>query len=247
MARSLSAHAAPDSKTRRRRSTRDQILDSAEELFARYGMHDVMLKDVTDHVGVDPTLLHYYFKDKGDLFNAVASARVPITSASRLAALDAYATEAAGKPTIEGALRAYLETDAGKTAAGAMPFRNFGNLCAQMSKVPGCQTGVIDAEFDPVVLRLIDLLCLALPDCTRDDVLWGYHFLSGALMLTLARGDRLARLSGNACDGCDVSAARERLISFCAGGFRHMCEMRRQARVIEERKLDTRGEAVDFR
>jgi AcrR family transcriptional regulator len=196
MGRSASAAAAP----RKRPSTREQILDAAEELFSRYGLHDVMLRDVTGQVGVDHSLLHYYFKDKQELFDAVVARRTPITCAKRMAALDAYEAQADGN--------------------------YYGALAAQMSKVPECGTEIIDAHFDPVALRVIDLLEQALPGCPREDVFWGYHFVAGALMVTMARADRVDRLSGGACDTQDVSAMKDRLAQFMAGGFLHVCAAR---------------------
>ena len=37
---------------------------------------------------------------------------------------------------------------------------------------------LMDQHFDPVVLRLIDLLQRALPGCPRADIFWGYHFVT---------------------------------------------------------------------
>ncbi len=222
MGRSASAAAAP----RKRPSTREQILDAAEELFSRYGLHDVMLRDVTGQVGVDHSLLHYYFKDKQELFDAVVARRTPITCAKRMAALDAYEAQADGNLTVEGILRAYLDVERDLSGRDDNGYRYYGALAAQMSKVPECGTEIIDAYFDPVALRVIDLLEQALPGCPREDVFWGYHFVAGALMVTMARADRVDRLSGGACDTQDVSAMKDRLAQFMAGGFLHVCAAR---------------------
>ena len=40
----------------------------------------------------------------------------------------------------------------------------------------------MDKYFDPVVLRLIDILKKALPESDEEDIFWGYHFVTGALM-----------------------------------------------------------------
>lgn len=219
MTKSPNALKATRSQCAKRRPTREKILDSAEELFSRYGVHDVMLKDITDHVGVDAALFHYYFKDKNDLFDAVISTRVSVTSARRMAALAAYEQEVGDHPTLEGVLHAYL-------AIGPEEFRSYGVLCAQMSKIPDSRTDLIEMQFEPVVLRLIDLLSRAMPECPRADIVWGYHFLAGALMLTLARGDLVERLSGDKRDARDMAAAKERLVRFVAGGFRQFCQSR---------------------
>ena len=85
---------------------------------------------------------------------------------------------------------------------------------------------LMDKHFDPVVLRLISLLEKALPDCAEEDIFWGYHFVSGALMLTLARTGRVDKLSGGICRSEDFAAVKERMASFLAAGFMAICAAR---------------------
>lgn len=85
----------------------------------------------------------------------------------------------------------------------------------------------MDSHFDPVVLRLIGLLKQALPDSAEEDIFWGYHFVTGALMLTLARTGRLDKLSGGLCKSEDFVAVKDRMASFMAAGFREICTSRR--------------------
>ncbi|KAB2850727.1 MAG: helix-turn-helix transcriptional regulator, partial [Sphingopyxis terrae] len=89
----------------------EQILDVAELLFSKHGFHGVTLKDVAKQVGVHHTLLNYYFDDKQTLFDAVFARRAVVTIDRRMQALDDYERAAAGKPTVEGALHAFLDTD----------------------------------------------------------------------------------------------------------------------------------------
>ena len=51
-----------------------------------------------------------------------------------------------------------------------------------MGKMSACGSAAIDAQFDPVALRLIALLRAALPDCSSEDIIWGYQFFAGALI-----------------------------------------------------------------
>jgi hypothetical protein len=74
-------------------------------------------------------------------------------------------------------------------------------------------------RFDPVVLRLIDLLRKALPECPEETIFWGYHFVTGALMNTLARTGRIDRLSGGLCHSDDFPAVKKRMANFMAAGF----------------------------
>ena len=47
------------SKADQRAETIEQILDAAEYLFSKNGLHGVTLRDVAQRVGVHTTLLHY--------------------------------------------------------------------------------------------------------------------------------------------------------------------------------------------
>src|SRR3974377_1625414 len=84
-----------------RAETLEQILDAAEYLFSRNGLHGVTLRDVAQRVGVHTTLLHYYFEDKRSLFEAVFARRAGVTSGRRMEALAQYEAEAGDNPTVE--------------------------------------------------------------------------------------------------------------------------------------------------
>src|SRR3546814_15294363 len=110
-------------------------------------------------------------------------------------ALDDYDRAAGGKPTVEGALHAFLDTDLDLYIQGGEGWKNYGAFGAQASNSPeGAE--FMDKYFDPVVLRLIDILKKALPDAPAEDIFWGYHFVTGALMLTLGRTRSEARRVG---------------------------------------------------
>ncbi|WP_296816760.1 TetR/AcrR family transcriptional regulator [Brevundimonas sp.] len=202
----------------------EQILDAAERLFSKHGLNGVTLKDVAAQVGVHHTLLNYYFTDKKKLFDEVFARRAVVTSTLRMEALEAYDAACGGRPTVEGALRAFLDTDLDLYIQGGEPWKNYGALGAQVANTPEWGAELMDQHFDPVVLKLIGLLKRALPDCAEEDIFWGYHFVTGALMLTLARTGRIDKLSGGLCDSDDFVAVKDRMASFMAGGFLSICK-----------------------
>lgn len=211
-------------KVQQRADKMEQILNAAEFLFSRHGLHGVTLKDVAKRVGAHHTLLNYYFEDKKKLFDAVFARRAEVTSKQRMEALDKYATATRGRPTVEGALRAFLDTDLDLYIQGGEGWRNYGALGAQVANTPEWGAELMDEHFDPVVLRLIELLKKALPECTEEDIFWGYHFVTGALMLTLARTGRIDKLSAGLCKSDDFVAVKDRMASFMAAGFLAMCK-----------------------
>jgi AcrR family transcriptional regulator len=210
-------------KAEQRAEMMEQILDAAEDLFSRHGLYGVTLKDVAKRVGVHHTLLNYYFSDKKKLFDQVFARRAVVTSTRRMRMLDEYEAASKGKPTVEGALRAFLDTDLDLYIEGGEGWKNYGALSAQVANTPEWGAELMDQHFDPVVLRLIGLLKQALPHCADEDIFWGYHFVTGALLLTLARTGRIDKLSGGLCKSEDFEAVKKRMAAFMAAGFLSVC------------------------
>jgi AcrR family transcriptional regulator len=206
------------SKAQQRAESLEQILDAAEYLFSKHGLDGVTLRDVALRVGIHTTLLHYYFKDKRNLFEAVFARRASITSNRRIAALEKYEAEAKDKPTVEGALHAFLDTDLDLYYEGGEAWMNYGAFGARVSNTPE-GAALMDVYSDPVVLKLVSILKRALPDYPDEDIFWGYHFVTGALMNTLARTGRIDRLSGGLCHSDDFPAVKKRMANFMAAGF----------------------------
>jgi AcrR family transcriptional regulator len=218
MSESSTAKRVRRSKAEQRAETLEQILDAAEYLFSKNGLNGVTLRDVAKRVGVHTTLLHYYFEDKRSLFEAVFARRAGVTSGRRMAALERYEAEAGAHPTVEGALHAFLDTDLDLYIQGGEPWMNYAAFCARVSNTPE-GGALMDIHFDPVVLKLVGILKRALPDYADEDIFWGYHFVTGALMNTLARTERIDRLSGGLCHSDDFEAVKTRMAKFMAAGF----------------------------
>ncbi|MEQ9507302.1 MAG: TetR/AcrR family transcriptional regulator [Hyphomonas sp.] len=210
-------------KAEQRAEMMGQILDAAEYLFSIHGLYGTTLKDVAKRVGVHHSLMNYYFTDKRQLFDEVFNRRAEVTRSLRMKALDEYEAACGDNPTVEGALRAFLDTDLDLYIEGGEGWKNFAALGAQVSN---SQLGaeLFDEHFDQLVLRLIGILKRALPECSDADIFWGYHFVSGGLMLTLARTGRIDRLSDGACKSDDFAAVKDRMARFMAAGIIEICK-----------------------
>ncbi len=51
--------------------TEDKIFEAATEVFEEKGMDGARMQDIANHAGINKSLLHYYFRTKDHLFNAV--------------------------------------------------------------------------------------------------------------------------------------------------------------------------------
>ncbi len=202
---------------------RERILDIAEAQFAQHGYDAVSTRLVARDVGATAGMIHYYFNTKRELFDAVFARRAEIVNQDRMQALDAYEAEAGSKLSVEGAVAAFLRPVLARLAQGDEGWRHYLALVAQVGHIHEWGGAVMTQSFDPVVKRLIELVGRALPHAREEDLYWGYHFLSGALMLTLSETDRIDRLSGGKCRSTDVAAIEPRLVKFAAAGFRRVC------------------------
>jgi len=74
--------------------SRDRILSSARELFARNGIDKTTIRAIAAGAGVDPALVHHYFGTKQQLF--ATAIHLPIDPAEVLGPLRATPIEQLG-------------------------------------------------------------------------------------------------------------------------------------------------------
>ena len=54
-------------------STEDKILEAAKNVFVTKGMEGARMQEIADEAGINKALLHYYFRSKERLFEAIFS------------------------------------------------------------------------------------------------------------------------------------------------------------------------------
>jgi AcrR family transcriptional regulator len=204
--------------------TRDHILDHAEALFALHGFHGVTIREVAKSAAVDPALVHYYFEAKQRLFDAVFERRAQVVNDERMRSMDAYARAAGDRMTVEGCVEAFLEPIWRHSIPGDPHWKNYFRLLALVNNTPEWGGQMMTRHFDPVIRRLIDLLRQCMPGANDPDLFWCYHFLSGALTLSLSQTGRIDSLSGGVCASSDMEAILRRMVPFIAAGFKRVCQ-----------------------
>ncbi|WP_293850556.1 TetR/AcrR family transcriptional regulator [Steroidobacter sp.] len=203
---------------------RERILDAAEDHFSRHGFWGVTVREVAQEAKVDTALLHYYFKTKRGLFDAVFERRAEIINKDRSDAIDAYVREAGNDVTVEGVINAFLQPILQRAATGDQRWHNYFALIAQVNNTPAWGGETMGRAFDNVIHHLIDALRKAMPGVSEQELYWSYHFLSGALTLTLSQTGRIDRLSEGLCKSSDFQAIGERMAPFIASGFERLCK-----------------------
>lgn len=98
-------------------STKAKILKAAAKEFAQAGYEAASLRSVARRAGVDPALVHHYFKDKNDLF--VQTMRIPINPGEIIAQAATAPLDELGAALVR-ALVSTWRKPAFRTAATAM-------------------------------------------------------------------------------------------------------------------------------
>jgi AcrR family transcriptional regulator len=199
------------------------ILDAAEKLFSVHGFHGVTMRAVADECGVNSALVHYYFGTKQELFEAVFTRRAALINQDRLDAMERYEREFGPNMTVEGVAAAFLMPLLDRARHNDPGWKNYFALTGLVNNSRDWGAQTMTNYFDPVVMRFIELLQRVLPHAAIEDLFWSYHFLTGALTLTLSDTGRLDRLSDGLCHSSDIAAIAPRMIEYCAAGFRAVC------------------------
>ena len=211
-------------KEKARSEKSERILDAAEELFARHGYDGVTMRQIAGAAEVDVALASYHFGKKEELFHAVFNRRAELLSVSRREVLMASADQADGsKQTLEQIIEAFLLPLKLAQESRDPGWRNYLALVAYVMTSPVWNEVLMPDVYDKRVSEFVDALKAALPNAKDEDIHWCYHYVSGALALTLAQTGRIDRLSGGKCQSSDFDAAYNRMIPFVAAGFREVC------------------------
>jgi len=204
-------------------TTRDRLLDAAEELFAKRGFYGVSIREVTKSAGVDLSLVNYHFGTKLGLFSAVVERRGEILNRERLERLERVVHEAgSAAPDLNAVVDAFLDPVFERAGSGDAGWQNYFALVAYVNNSPEWGRLLMTQHFDPVVQKFIAAVGSALPDCDLAEMFWAYHFPTGSLTLSLAKTGRLDTLSGGLCRSDDLTSVHQRLARYATAGFREL-------------------------
>lgn len=199
--------------------SKEKLLVNAERLFAERGFDGVSVRDITNAAGVNCALVGYYFGGKQGLLSEVYTRHCIPLNQERLRLLKEFSQTQKG-PTLEQVLEAFIRPSL-EVTIDKRGRSNFTRLRAVLSgENSALLERIIAKNFDPSSRLFVDALSKCLPHLTREDVLWRFHFLLGAIYYTGAGLHRIRALSDGRCDPADPVASAEEMIPFLAAGFR---------------------------
>ncbi|OZI39811.1 TetR family transcriptional regulator [Bordetella genomosp. 5] len=207
-------------------STRDAILDTAEQLFAERGHENTSMRQITGAAGVNLAAVNYHFGSKEALVQAVLKRRLAVVNSERLRLLDEMQAKAEGKPLkpsqiVDAFFGTLLRLAANPDHAG----KNFLPLLERtMTDPAGFLRALLAEEYADVIERYRQALFEALPDVPRAEIIWRFQFMLGATSYAIMGTDTLRIVTGWVPDqreqADDPELLLPRLMSFLLGGLR---------------------------
>ncbi|QDF95619.1 TetR family transcriptional regulator [Azoarcus sp. DD4] len=201
--------------------TRDRILDAAEALFVEHGFEATSMRMITTAAKANLAAVNYHFGSKDALIQEVFRRRLTELNRQRLAALDRLEAEANGAPLKPSRIvEAFFGTALVLAADTENGGHTFMRLLGRTYTEPNAFVRQFLAEeYAEAVHRFLDALYRALPEVPREEILWRFHFMMGAMSYSIAGTDALQLFAGH-FDDADPQRLLPRLMSFLLGGLR---------------------------
>src|SRR5215471_5496920 len=172
--------------------TTERILDAAERLFADHGFEGTSIRDIVDEAKVNLAAVHYHFRSKEALLEAVLTRRISLVNEARIQRLEAAEAAAAPRsPSVEQVLRAFIVPTvefAQSNECGA----TFIQLMSRMFTEPRFSlTNFLGRKFGETIHRFCNAMVRALPRIPREVVLWRAFFTLGAMHHLLCSANKI--------------------------------------------------------
>ncbi len=202
------------------------VLDAAEELFCSRGYAAVSMRDIASAANAHLATANYHFGSKAGLFEAAFMRRCAPVNTRRVELLREY--RAAGRTSLADTIEAYIrplfepgpeEADPVRAARLIMLFSK------QLLSNPD-EHSYLQGFYDEVSRAFIGSIDEAVPSLSFADAVWGYNYMIGILVFTLAGRGMTARIPDEflvrlpADEPLDVTT--DRLVRFICAGIEAM-------------------------
>ncbi|HEX7338699.1 MAG TPA: TetR/AcrR family transcriptional regulator [Rhodanobacteraceae bacterium] len=198
-------------------STKQRILDAAEELFARHGFTGASLRQVTSRAKVNLAAVNYHFGSKDRLIEEVFRRRLDDLNSRRLAALAALHDDA----TLEDVLRAYIHPalQLSMDSHGGGAFVRV--LARAYAEHDNQLRRFLSEHYGDVLKQFAAAFAKRLPALDKAELYWRLDIVTGALTYAMANFGIIQRAPDTSIDR-HVEQAAQHLVHFAAAGLRSL-------------------------
>lgn len=201
-------------------TTKERLLEAAEELFARDGFERVSVRAITARAGANVAAVNYHFGSRRGLVHAVVERHVEPGVRERLERLGEL--ERRGGGTVEELAEAFIRPFVVQVRRSELAERLFGKLIGRMF---GEDDGEVISE--AMVGRLADVMeryrrafSRVVPGLGEDEVRWRMTLMAGAMVHAFGGVKMRQRLLGGRHGEGRSEEALARCVQFVAAGMR---------------------------
>jgi AcrR family transcriptional regulator len=197
-----------------RPSTREKLLDCAEQLFADHGLKGVSLRAINAEAGLSPAALHYHFGTKEALVEALLDRQMPDLMERRRRMLDALESRlepAGAREVLEALIRPQAELLAKHAKAG----HRYSRLLYRLQADGDLYSLFSHEKYSGGVDRLVPLLQAALPQLPLEVIQQRLGLTIDVILRSLALD--------LAASGSSLEAHVSGLLDFLTGALEAVC------------------------
>ena len=208
-------------------SGRDAILDAAEQTFGSHGFDGGSMSQIAQLAGVAQSLLHYHYKTKDLLYEAVFERRAAQIRDKRQARLDELFRRA-GKVHLEEVLEILFISLEELLEFKEFELRNYVRMVGDVTLSSNKRSiEIVKRHYDPSAELFIEAIRKVYPELSMDEAIWCYLFAIGGRMQAHASVDRAVRLGSNKANGRKQFGI---LVTYAAAGIKAIAKARAEAR-----------------
>lgn len=196
-------------------STRERILEAAEQLFAEQGIAPTTLRQITSSAAANLAAVNYHFGNKQQLVHEVFRRRLDALNQERLARL-AELQAAERSPVLESVLCALIYPALAISQGSGRGGHRFIKVMARAyAENDRDLHGFLSEHYGHVIRQFASVIQQLLPQTPLNELRWQLDFVIGALTYVMA--DFGAHFSQSpALDSEDIA---HRLVAFAAAGL----------------------------
>lgn len=200
-------------------TTKNKILDAAEQLFADKGFNGTSLREITGVAGVNLAAVNYHFGSKKELIKAVMSRYMDELSPALESALSLLC-QADSKPSLHEVFSAFIEPLLSLSDFRENGTSNFLQLLGRgYTDSQGFLRWFLTTQYPNVFAHFTQAVHKAYPELTTEEMFWRLHFTMGTIVFTMSSSEALIDIAQNDFDNqLDIEAVINKVIPYVAAG-----------------------------
>ena len=199
-------------------STKNKILDAAENLFAIQGFNGTSLREITSRAEVNLAAVNYHFGSKKELIKSVMS-RYMNELSPRLESSLVNICEQENLTLLE-VFSAFIDPLLSLNEFKENGTSNFLQLLGRgYSDSQGFLRWFLTTQYPGVINNFVKAVQKAYPELTAEEMFWRLHFTMGTVVFTMSSSDALIDIAKSDFDKTmDIAGVIKKVIPYVAAG-----------------------------